>query len=334
LDPSQDLADPENGAARPAVSKDARYSQDQVHKAAYVNDGSQGVSWVSDSPDSWIKIDLGQTRTINTVSLKKGSLGSSDADSPGQFVIEVALSDVYADGDSSNDYVEYAQVFHSEQAGFSGTVSQAETLQMRFPPMKARFVKITFEKAGTAIEEVGVFMVEPPALAERPTRTARVDAPENTLTPTSSLLATETATPLPSVTWVPTDTAVFNPTGTPTPLPTQTLPPTVTATSGLTNPLPSDTPIPLPTVALPTAIPVTIPASPASPGTILVNGSNQTLTFTCNSDAVEIRGHANTVTLLGSCSSITVTGNGNRVFWESGSPVITNRGRDNIVEQL
>ena len=335
-DPSNDLADPENGMAHPAVSKDARPSQDGAHKAAYVNDGRKGASWVSDSADSWIKIDLGEARTINTVSLQKGNLGSSADDTPGQFVISVALSDVYSDGDSSNDSMEYEQVFQSEQTGFSGTVSHAETIHTKFPPVTARFVKITFEKAGVAIEEVGVFMVQPPELAEQPTTIPPVDAPEFTLTPTATgvLLAVDTATDVPSVTWLPTDTAVLVPTATPSALPTNTLPPEVTSTLVLINPVPSNTPIPLPTVVPPTAIPATIQATPASTGPIRVSGNNQTLTFTCNGNAAEIRGHSNTITLLGSCSSITVAGNGNRVFWESGSPVITIKGKDNIVEQL
>ncbi|HKY55317.1 MAG TPA: DUF3060 domain-containing protein, partial [Anaerolineales bacterium] len=56
----------------------------------------------------------------------------------------------------------------------------------------------------------------------------------------------------------------------------------------------------------------------------------QTLTFTCNGNAVEVRGNANTITLLGSCSSITVTGNANVIYY-SGSPVITNTGNENIL---
>jgi hypothetical protein len=40
------------------------------------------------------------------------------------------------------------------------------------------------------------------------------------------------------------------------------------------------------------------------------------------------------VTLLGSCRSITVTGNGNSVFWQYGSPIITDRGNDNLIQQL
>jgi hypothetical protein len=338
LDPSQDLANTGNGLARPAVSNDAH------HKAAYVNDGRGGESWVSNSADSWIKIDLGKETTINTVSLQKGSLGPSDEDDPGQFVIAVALSDVYADGDSSHDYVEYAQVFHSAQAGFSGTVSHTETIRTQFPLVRARFVKITFEKAGAAIEEVGVFMVSSRELSEQPTTSPQDDLPGTTATPihTNTSLAMNTATSVSTGTQLLTSTAVptLTPTGTPPPsimpslLPTNTPPPADPSTPVPTDPLPSDTPIPLPPVVPPTTIPPTVEPSPISTDTIVVTESNQTLTFTCNGNAAEIRGHANTVTLLGSCSSITVTGNGNQVFWQFGSPVITIKGKDNIVRQL
>ena len=349
LDPSQDLADAANGPARPAVSKDAQFSQDGVHRAAHVNDGRGGVSWVSNSPGSWIKVDLGQVRTINTVSLQKGDSGSSNDNNPGQFVIAVALSDVYADGNSRNDYSEYAQIFNSEQAGFSGTVAQTETIQAQFPAVPARFVKITFEKAGAAIEEIGVFMVRPPVLAEQPTRTPGDDLPGIALSPisTNTLSVMGTATSVIAGSQQPTDTAVPSPTdtlpptvsNTPTPLPTNTQTPTDTSTPVPTDPLPSDTPVPLPTVVPPTIIPPTAIAPPVQPPPvstepIIVTGNGQILTFTCNGNAAEIRGHANTVMLLGSCSSITVKGNDNRVFWEYGSPVITNHGKDNIIEQL
>ena len=376
LPPSQDLADPGNGAARPAVSKDARSGDNGAHRASYVNDGREGASWVSNSPNSWIKIDLGKVTKINTVSLQKGSPDSSDDNNLGQFVIAVALSDVYTDGNSSYDFMEYSQVFNSEDTGFSGTVSRAETISTRFPPTEARFIKITFKQAGAAIEEVGVFMVPPPEPEEQATSTPQDDLPGITLTPlfTNTALPTNTATSVPTGTRLPTDTAVLLPTNTlppgasstplplsthtrppwststllptntrppfrtPTPLPTYTGRPADTSTPVPTDPLPTDTPIPLPTVATPTAIPPTaIPPTvqlpPPSTDPIVVTGSDQTLTFTCNGNAAEIRGHANTVTLLGSCSSITVTGNGNRVFWQSGSPVITNRGTDNIVSQ-
>ena len=332
LDPSLDLADPENGVARPAVSNGG------AKEAAYVNDGRVGTSWVSTSPDSWIKIDLGQVRTINTVSLENGSTSASDEETPGQFAIAVALADSYTDGDSSHDPMEYAQVFHSEQTGFSGMVSQAETIRTQFSPVQARYVKITFEKAGAAIEKVGVFMVEPPVFAEQPTRTLQENVLGTALTAvqTNTLSPVNTAaTSVPTGTRLPTNTAVLTSTDiatladTPTPLPTTALPPAATATSVPTELFPSDTPVPSTTVAPPTAIPSTVSTEP-----IIVAGSNQTLTFTCNGNAAEVRGHANTITLLGSCSSITVKGNGNLVLWQSGSPVIVNKGRDNIIRQL
>ena len=325
LDPTQDLADPGNGAAQPAVSSEARSNQDGDQKAAYANDGLGGTSWVSSSPDGWIKIDLGQVATINTISLQKGSAGSSRENNPGQFVIAVALSDVYADGDSVDDYVEYAQVFRSEGTGFSGAVSDAEMIKTQFAPVRARFVKITFAQAGAAIDEVGVYMVQPPALAVQSTESTPEEAALITSIPTHTNTP-PLAVSLPTNTLLPADTAVFSPIDTSTPPQISTAPPVDTAT-----PLPTD---PLPTVAPPTFLPPTVQPPPVSSDPIVVTGADQTLTFTCNGNAVEIRGHANTITLLGSCSSITVTGNGNRVFWESGSPVITNQGRDNIILQL
>ena len=353
LDPSQDLADPGNGAASPAVSKDVH----PAHTARYVNDGRGGASWVSNSPDSWIKLDLGQVRTINTISLEKGQLVSAPDKELGSFVIAVALSDVYADGDSSNDDREYKPVFHSEQAGYNGIDSHTELIKTRFSPTEARFVKITFEKAGAAIQEVGVFMVEePPVLAAKPTRIPREDLPgiflipTHTNTPITIYTSTSipTNTPIDTPTRLPTHTAEL-PTNTPAPpdtptlLPTQTKPPTNTpAPSDTPTRLPTETQLPVdtstpvptalsPTPVPPTVVPPTVQLTSAITDLIVVTQSDQTLIFSCNGNAVEIRGHANTVTLLGSCSSITVTGNGNRVIWQFGSPVITAQGQDNIV---
>jgi len=352
---SQDLADQANGVARPAISNDASSSDGGFHKAAYVNDGRGGASWVSNSADSWIKIDLGHVTTIDSVSLQKGSVGSSEGNDLGQFVIAVALSDVYADGNSSNDYTEYAQVFNSEQLGFNGMVRNAETIRTLFPPIKARFVKMTFKKAGVAIEKVGVFMVPPPVPAEQPTRSPQQDVPgaawTSTLTntpgsfdtmtsePTGTRLPTDTLNPVATDTQLPTDTSLPPPTDTrlpsdtPIPSPTNTLRPASTATPVPTNPLSLDTPTLLPTVAPPTAIVSPVQPSPASTAALIITGNDQILSFTCNGNAVEIRGHTNTITLLGSCRSISIRGNGNSVFWQSGSPVITNKGKENIISQ-
>jgi hypothetical protein len=333
LGPGQDLADTGNGLARPAVSSQSGTAG--VQGAASLNDGRSGTSWVSKSADSWVKIDLGQVKTINAVSLQKGSLGTSQSNDPGQFVIAVALSDFYADGDSSNDHNEYAQVFRSDQTSFSGRVSDAETILTQFPSVKARFVKITFEKAGAAIEEARVFLMPPSVLAERPTR----KPPEESLEMTATPLGTNAAAPVgtsmepttagPSETSLPTLTNTLPPQETSTTLPTATLSTTDTPIPVPTDQLPSDTPIPLPT-----EVPPTIQDSPISADPIIVTGHDQTLTFICDGNAVEIRGHANSVTLLGSCSSITLTGNRNRVVWESGSPLITNQGKDNLITQM
>jgi hypothetical protein len=346
LDPRQNLADPGQGAAWLVVSKDAY----PAHQAKYVNDGRGDTSWVSNSADSWIKLDLGQVRTINVVSLEKSNLAPFQKNDLGSFEIAVALSDVYADGDSSNDYREYAPVFRSDQASFSGIDSQTEMITTRFSSVEARFVKITFKRAGAAIKEIGVFMVEPPVLAKRATRVPHNDLPGITLIPinTNTLMAIDTSTSLPTNaptnTQTPTNTPY--PSDTPTVLPTQTQTPTNT-------PYPSDTPTVLPTQTQPpvdtatpeppdslstevppTAIQTAVQLSSITTESIVVTQSDQTLTLTCNGNTAEIRGHANTITLLGSCSSITVTGNGNRVFWQSGSPVITTKGQDNIVRSF
>ena len=223
LDPSQDLADPGNNVARVAVSKDAQPD----HPAKYGNDGRADTSWVSNSANSWIKLDLGQFRTINMVRLEKGD--SAQGNELGSFVIAVALSDVYADGDSSNDDREYVKVFDSKQAGFSGSVADTTTINILFSPVQARFVKITFEKAGTAIAEAGVFMVEEPGLAGQPTITI-----PNTgfATRTSTSEPNDAPTNPPAATAAPSQTPISTPrpSNTPTVLPTNTQPPANTET--------------------------------------------------------------------------------------------------------
>jgi len=122
-------------------------------------------------------------------------------------------------------------------------------------------------------------------------------------------------------------------------IPTTTTPTVVTTTTQTAtldvtlSPIPfTQTSVP-PTAIPPTAVPPTVQPPPASSGTIIVTDNDQTLTFTCNGNAVEVRGNANVITLLGSCASITVRGNANQVYWQSGSPVITNTGNENIIQQ-
>ena len=244
FDQSTDLTFPGNGSARPAVAKDTLPGDGVIHRAAYVNDGQYGpgASWVSQSKHSWIKIDLGKATTVNTVTFGRDRLGKLNDGDPGRFTISVALDDdVYANGNSTNDNVEYTQVYDSEQAGFDGVISGAETVMAQFEATPVRFLKLTFENAGTAIDEVEVFLVKTPPPTD-PTKAPDRDPswtvttlptstplPTNTPLPTftETPLPTDTATPVPTGTPVPTDTATVEPTS--TPVPTDTLQPTDTA---------------------------------------------------------------------------------------------------------
>jgi hypothetical protein len=270
VDDSQDLAVQGNGEAKPAVAKDAVAADNEVHKASAVNDGHEGGGWVSNSAYSWIKIDLGKVATINTVTLDKASLDTYKDRNLGQFVIAVALSDVYADGNSSNDYTEYTQVYDSEQTNFNGVVSESATIRAMFRPVRARFVKITFEAAGTAIDEVKVFMAQPFGFVEPPTRRPKDDSSASQATPAPiypTPLPANTAIPAPTNTAIPAPTRTPVPTDPPptrTPLPTDP-PPTRTPRPPTSTPEPTDTDIP-PTDVPPTDIPPTgIPPTDVPP---------------------------------------------------------------------
>jgi hypothetical protein len=275
FDQSDDLTFPGNGSARPAVAKDTVPGYTKIHDAAYVNDGlyGPGASWISNSPYSWIKVDLGAVKTINTVTFGRDRLGNLNDGDPGQFVIAVALQDdIYADGNSSRDYMEYTEVYNSREAGFDGVVTGPETVEATFDPVKARFIKITFENAGTAVDEIEVFMMQPSELASRATRRPRatlvVVHPSSTAVPTNTLIASKTPTRFPTRTPVPTITLI------PTTLvPTSTIPPEPTSTTRPTDPPteteppePTDTPKPLPTdTPEPPPEPTDTPEPPPAP---------------------------------------------------------------------
>lgn len=266
-DVNEDLTFQGNGSARPAVAKDTLPGYGGIHRASYVNDGlyGPGASWISNSAYSWIKIDLGKSTTINAVAFGRDRLGKFNDRDPGRFVIAVALSDnVYEDGNSSNDYVEYTEVYDSEQVGFDGVVSGPETIQAQFEPVMVRFIKITFANPGTAIDEVKAFMVSPPVAADDLTRKPRQNLPSTyptsipvrTLAPTNTSIPippntktpvpADTATPVPTHTPAPTDTPVPAPTDTPVPAPTDTRIPAPTDTEAPPPPPPEDTPVPPP----------------------------------------------------------------------------------------
>jgi hypothetical protein len=272
-----------NGLARPAVAKDTMPDGGDFHKAAYINDGlyGPGASWISNSRNSWIKIDLGKATKVNTVTFGRDRLGKLKGHNPGQFVVSLAVSDnVYANGNSSNDNKEYQQVYNSKQDGFSGRISGAETVVAQFAPMEARYIKITFENKGTAVDEVEAFMAQPPVASSQPDSPSRgkpdKDPSGSVSASAISPLVTVTSPPVPTATPVSTDTQVPNDTVTPiptatevptnTPVPTSTVVPTSTSIPPNTpTPNPSDTPLPPPTsIAAPQDTSTPAPVEPTT----------------------------------------------------------------------
>jgi hypothetical protein len=224
------LTDQSNGSARPAVAKDTMPSSQELHKAANINDGmyGPGASWISNSRNSWIKIDLGKGTKINTVTFGRDRLGKLSGHNPGQFVVSLAMrDDVYANGNNSNDFKEYQPVFNSDKAGFSGRISGAETVTAQFKPHLARYIKITFENKGTVIDEVEAFMAQPPVANSASGPTSR-EKPS-----TGASISQSTNIPYPSI-----NTATPLPANTATSQPTRTLVPSATATIGRIIPAP------------------------------------------------------------------------------------------------
>jgi hypothetical protein len=277
-----------NGLARPAVAKDTMPDRGVFHKAAYINDGlyGPGASWISNSRNSWIKIDLGKATKVNTVTFGRDRLGKLSGHNPGQFVVSLALSDnVYANGNSNSDNKEYQQVYNSKQAGFSGTISGADTVVAQFAPKEARYIKITFENKGAAVDEVEAFLAPPPVASSPPDAPSRdkpsKDTSGSTSASTSPPLVTVTSPPLTTATPVPTDTQIPNDTATPvptatavptnTPVPTSTEVPTSTSVPPNTPTAnPSDTPLPPPTsTAAPEDTDTPAPVEPTTQGNYL-----------------------------------------------------------------
>jgi len=279
LDNNRTLTFQGNGHARAAVAKDTILGYGAIHQASYVNDGfyGSGASWVSNSAYSWIKIDLGDAMTINTVMFGKDRLGNLTGHDPGHFTIAVALSDnVYANGDSSNDEIEYTQIYNSQATGFTGVISGSQTLQATFTPILARYIKITVTNPGAAIDEVEAFLLRTSSTTAKdeksngssrsfatstsiPTRTFTVTLlPTSTRTLTPIPTDTSTSIPTDTVTPIPTDTPMPVPTSTPLPINTSTSVPTSTALPANTSTsVPSSTPLPADTsTSIPSSTPI------------------------------------------------------------------------------
>jgi VCBS repeat-containing protein len=164
FDRTNDLAFSGNGFAKAAVARDniadTNSSLLPIHQAQFANDGyyGNGSSWVANSANDWIKIDLGRDVWINDVLLGRDRTGNFDDRDPGRIQIAVALNDdVYANGNETNDASEYRIVFDSANVGFNGLINGEQTLQAAFASTHARFVKVMVANNGTDLDEVQVF---------------------------------------------------------------------------------------------------------------------------------------------------------------------------------
>jgi len=175
FDTTNDLAFQGNGFASPAVAKDDIQGYDAIHRPEFANDGSygNGTSWISDSPNSWLKVDLGRIVLIDHITIGRDRLGGYDDRDPGQFTMAVATADnVYANGDDGNDGAEYTLIFDSASFGFSGVIDGPQTIEARFTPVLARFIKLSVENLGADIDEIEVggpaygAQVQPPINAD------------------------------------------------------------------------------------------------------------------------------------------------------------------------
>lgn len=158
------------GAAAVASSVIDGYAA--IHSTSFLTDGyyGNGASWVAgwNSGPSWIKLDLGSTKSINSVIFGRDRLGYFNDRDPGSFSIAVATADnSFSMGNASNDGAEYATVFSSSAFGstYNGSLSLNDSLQATFDAASARYIKISFNNSGfnggVAVDEVQVYGVAP-----------------------------------------------------------------------------------------------------------------------------------------------------------------------------
>jgi hypothetical protein len=124
-----------------------------IHAIEYINDGfyGNGSSWISASENSWIMIDLGKTFRIDALSFGRDRLNHFDDRDPGRFSIDVAT-----EADS------YSTVFNSSMfSNYSGYIIGNETWKASFGDTAARYVKVSFQAGGVAVDEIQIFAVTP-----------------------------------------------------------------------------------------------------------------------------------------------------------------------------
>jgi hypothetical protein len=169
FDQAGNLAQVSPTGAKPAVaSSTIADGALDIHLPANLNDGhyGNGSSWIPNQGASWIKIDLGSVQSVGRVRFGRDRLAGFSDRPTGRVKVALALADdVYANGNSSNDALEYAQVFDSAGSDYSGELAKGETVELTFAPRLARFIKLSIELDGACIDELEVFAGTGPACA-------------------------------------------------------------------------------------------------------------------------------------------------------------------------
>ena len=134
--------------ARPATAKDCYADAPAIHAPAFVNDGQygNGSSWLANSANSWVEVDLGAPTRIDGVRFGRDRTGALDDRDPGQFKVLTALTPGGA----------LTVRFDSVQHGFSGQIDGNETIHAAFAPVVARVVRLQVSQMGAAIDELEV----------------------------------------------------------------------------------------------------------------------------------------------------------------------------------
>lgn len=123
-----------------------------IHHSSFLTDGNygNGRSWIGDSPNSWLTIDLGSVESFHALSFGRDRLGNFDDRDPGQFSIF-----------TSNDNVTFTKIFDSSLFGFNGILSFDQTVLADFGIASSRYLKLQLNDFGVAIDEVEIIGAVP-----------------------------------------------------------------------------------------------------------------------------------------------------------------------------
>ncbi len=131
------------------VVKDVLSSHNPFHDQSGITDGfyGNGSSWIGNSANSWLEINLGLVATIDQVIFGRDRLGFYSDRQAGRFKLEVALA----------DHV-FTEVVALTAVNYSNSQSVKTDFTAGIPELvTAQYLRLTFENNGTAIDEVEVF---------------------------------------------------------------------------------------------------------------------------------------------------------------------------------